>query len=248
MKTLITGHPKTGTTYLCRVLDCLLSDTQQISRQLSVDLKRIYRRRPHRADFSYLNNPLYFTQRIIPAYDAYIVLYRDFRDTLVSCYFQQQHREQTRFAGSIGEFVDFSFGGIRGIVAFYNEIEQHAQEKILPVSYERMTEELGAALVAGGIEHDAQNYEACFQANTFAAMREEEQRNYQQATDIAAQIELAPKDPNNYDTYKTRRGKIGGYTDYLSADEIARINAIIADEYRGKYIDRCTYADRYSKP
>ena len=31
---------------------------------------------------------------------------------------------------------------------------------------------------------------------------------------------LKPADKNDKDTYKTRKGKIGGYKDYLSKDEI----------------------------
>ena len=38
---------------------------------------------------------------------------------------------------------------------------------------------------------------------------------------------LKPADPNDPESYKTRKGKVGGYKDYLNNDEINIINAKI---------------------
>ena len=35
---------------------------------------------------------------------------------------------------------------------------------------------------------------------------------------------LRPKDPGDPDSYKVRRGKVGGYTDYLDARDVAYLN------------------------
>jgi hypothetical protein len=61
-------------------------------------------------------------------------------------------------------------------------------------------------------------------------MRKLEVQNYG-ISNVAECIELAPKDPTNTDTYKTRRGKIGGYVDYLTPDDVAKINAVVLAEY-----------------
>jgi hypothetical protein len=38
---------------------------------------------------------------------------------------------------------------------------------------------------------------------------------------------LKPTDPGNADSYKVRRAKVGGYRDYFSDDEVARLDAWI---------------------
>jgi len=40
---------------------------------------------------------------------------------------------------------------------------------------------------------------------------------------------MAPADRSNPDSYKVRRGKVGGYRDYFDDGQIARIDAIIGD-------------------
>jgi len=39
---------------------------------------------------------------------------------------------------------------------------------------------------------------------------------------------LRPGDPDNPDSFKTRRAKVGGYHDYFDAAQIAEIDAIVA--------------------
>jgi hypothetical protein len=245
MKILLTGYPKSGTTYLCRLLDCLLQDTHQISKQLSSDIKRAYRRDTQRIYFSYLNNPLYNKHQLVPAFESAVVLYRDFRDILVSCYFQQKHREHTKYAGALSEFIDFDFGGIRSIVRFYNTVEQ-AQPNMLAVSYETLAENVPAILSKLDEKKDNAFIQRCLAQNSFENMRKLEVQNYG-TSDTAERIELAPKDLDNTDTYKTRRGKIGGYVDYLTPNDVAKINAIVQAEYANAENNRWCYADCNSK-
>ena len=39
---------------------------------------------------------------------------------------------------------------------------------------------------------------------------------------------LRPGDPDNQDSFKTRRAKVGGYHDYFDAEQIAAIDALVA--------------------
>lgn len=245
MKILLTGYPKSGTTYLCRLLDCLLQDTHWISKQLSSNLKRVYRRGDQRVYFSYLNNPLYNKHQIVPPFTQSIVLYRDFRDILVSCYFQQKYRENTKYAGTLSEFIDFDFGGIRSIVRFYSAVEQ-AQPNLLAVSYETLAESLPTILSALNVETDSAFIQRCLAHNSFENMRNLEIQNYG-TNDVAERIELSPKDLTNTDTYKTRRGKIGGYVDYLTPADVIKINSVVLAEYKDAASNRWCYADCNSK-
>ena len=38
---------------------------------------------------------------------------------------------------------------------------------------------------------------------------------------------MAPRDTSNPDSYKVRRAKVGGYRDYFTAEEVARIDELV---------------------
>jgi len=40
---------------------------------------------------------------------------------------------------------------------------------------------------------------------------------------------MAPRDQDNPDSYKVRRAKVGGYRDYFDDEQIAAIDAMVAD-------------------
>jgi hypothetical protein len=41
---------------------------------------------------------------------------------------------------------------------------------------------------------------------------------------------LKPAERSDEDSYKTRKGRVGGYTDYLTDDEIRRLNEKMQDD------------------
>ena len=222
MKTLITGFPKSGTTWLCRILDCLLKNEYKISKQISQNIKRIYNSTDHTVIFSYLNNPLYTTRFEVPNHDKCIILYRDFKDILVSCYFQQKHREHTKYSGTISEFIDFDYGGIKSIINFYKTIEEQGKNKEY-LYYEKMEESIKSLSM-----FDKTKLDACLELNSFDNMRQQEIANYSNTQITASDlIELCPKDISNINSYKTRNGKAGDYINYLSKNDIDKINKIL---------------------
>jgi len=226
MKILITGFPKSGTTWLCRTLDCLLNNEYKISKQISQNIKRIYTSKDHTVIFSYLNNPLYTTKFAVPNHDKCIVLYRDFKDILVSCYFQQKYRESTKYNGTISEFIDFDYGGIKSIINFYKAIEEQGKDKEY-LYYEKMEESIRSLSI-----FDKTNLDECLELNNFDNMRQQEVANYSNAQITGSDlIELCPKDINNINSYKTRSGKVGDYINYLSKEYIEKIDRII-DNYK----------------
>jgi hypothetical protein len=227
MKILITGFPKSGTTWLCRTLDCLLDNKYTISKHISLNIKRLYRSKDHTIFFSYLNNPLPLCNQSIevPNHDKCIVLYRDFKDIIVSCYFQQKYRENTNYSGTISEFIDFDYGGIKSIINFYRAIEEQGKDKEY-LYYEKMKESIRSLSI-----FDKTKLDECLKFNSFDNMRQQETANYSnsQITDSDL-IELCPKDIKNINSYKTRNGKVGDYINYLSKEDIEKIDRII-DNY-----------------
>jgi len=224
MKILITGFPKSGTTWLCRTLDCLLKNKYKIFKQISHNIKRIYASKYHTVIFSYLNNPLYATKFEVPNHDKCIILYRDFKDILVSCYFQQKYRESTKYGGTLSEFIDFDYGGIKSIINFYKAIEEQGKDKEY-LYYEKMEESIRSLSV-----FDKTKLDECLELNSFDNMRNQEIANYSNAKITGSDlVELCPKDINNIDSYKTRNGKVGDYINYLSQENIEKIDSIASN-------------------
>jgi len=221
MKTLITGFPKSGTTWLARILDCLLADEYKIFKQIK-HIKRIYISKNNTIIFSHLNNPLYSTILDVPEHDKCIILYREFKDILVSCYFQQKHREKTNYSGTISEFIDFDLGGIKSIINFYKTIEENGNNKEY-LHYEKMEESLKSLSL---INNQKLNY--CIESNTFEKMRKQEIENYSKKNiSMSDKTELCPKDINNINSYKTRNGKIGDYINHLTQEDIEKIDKLM---------------------
>ena len=224
MKTLITGFPKSGTTWLCRILDCLLKDEYRISKHISLNVKRLYRSKDHTVIFSYLNNslPLCSESITVPNHDKCIILYRDFKDIVVSCYFQQKYRESTNYSGTISEFIDFDNGGIKSIINFYKAVEEQGKDKEY-LYYEKMEESIKSLSI-----FDKTKLDTCLELNSFENMRQQEIANYSNAQITGSDlIELCPKDINNINSYKTRSGKVGDYINYLSKEDIEKIDKIL---------------------
>ena len=227
MNILITGHPKSGTTWLCRILDCLLQASYRVYKNIDGNIKRIYTSKNDVVIFSYLNNPLKTTCFKMPKHDKCIVLYREFKDLLVSCYFQQKFRAENRYSGEISEFVDYAYGGIDNIVRFYNFVEQHGRDKEY-LYYEKMEETLQALSV-----FDKTKLTECIALNSFENMRKQEVENYAnygaaKSNAFTASLppqELCPTDINNINSYKTRNGEVGAYINYLSQKDIEKIDA-----------------------
>lgn len=179
-----------------------------------------------------------------------VLLIRDPRDALVSLYFHMKYR----CGSDIGELHDFIHGrqgGIDTVIAFYN---QWAADRTTPkafhvIRYEslhaRPVNELTTLFHFLGIhdmEEDSLRYavdQCCF-----ARMRDLEHR------DALRCDKLRPGDVSNTESYKTRRGVVGGFRDYLSPTQIqtleARINTGLSDFF-GDYKYCCVTAGRHDE-
>jgi hypothetical protein len=67
----------------------------------------------------------------------------------------------------------------------------------------------------------------CIESNTFEKMRKQEIENYSKKNiSMSDKTELCPKDINNINSYKTRNGKIGDYINYLTQEDIKKIDKL----------------------
>ena len=149
-----------------------------------------------------------------------LLLTRDLRDVMVSLYFQVTKREQI-FSGSISELiVDPVLGAdaaVNIINSWWNELRQ--SDMFIHTSYENLTlqteYELARILSHFGEPAPDMNIVAeAIQFSNFTNMQEMERD--QKISDVI----LTPGDSDDPESFKVRRGIVGGYKDYMSEMDI----------------------------
>lgn len=180
-----------------------------------------------------------------------IFMVRDPRDVFVSYYFHKSKREKPRsfwwfqkkrrethtpFSGSLSDFLKEDIGGFDTIIRYYNI---WAENKNLPkefmiVRYEDMKKDpntvLRKVLDFVGLEciTDAEVADAVEYAK-FENMKKIESGN------AVGSYKLKPGDKNDNDSYKVRKGKVGGYIEYFTPEEIELLNKKMADNLTPLY-------------
>jgi hypothetical protein len=161
-----------------------------------------------------------------------IFLTRNIKDVLVSSYFQATLREATdglgMYAGSIAEFIRSERFGARKIATFYNiwHANRELPGQFLEVSYEDMHLDpaavLSAALDAIGLAGvDAASLQRAVEFARFDHLKQLESQQYFNNPILSAVR------PAKQDSFKLRRGLVGGYGAYLTGEDIQYIDGVI---------------------
>jgi hypothetical protein len=159
-----------------------------------------------------------------------ILLVRDLRDTVVSTYFSRIHRTPP-YTGTLHEFLYESTHSFGSMLEFYNLWAKHREvlKELMLVRYEDLRQDpagrlrevmdfIGVKTVPPELIHEAVEFAS------FENMRKLE------AEDAFGSFRLRPGDRNAPDSYKTRRGVVGGYADYFCEQDIEYMNRRIARE------------------
>lgn len=167
-----------------------------------------------------------------------VFIVRDPRDIIVSWYFHTTRREkQIDKKMLLSEFIRGEYTGMPRLVLFYNiwqyVISRHICPTIIIMRYEDMSKdmysEMSRVLSFWELPIDKAILEKAVKASTFEKMQIVERNRGLKATDPDVYWELTPGNVNDPDSYKVRRGVIGGYVDYLSKDDIKYINNYLRD-------------------
>ena len=161
--------------------------------------------------------------------DARVVfLVRDPRDVAVSQYFSLTKRTEGGYAGTISDFVRDEDLGPANHIAYLNVWARAEHPALKLLSYEALQADTGGELVdvlafAGAAPMDPVTIADAVAYGSFDSMRAmEAQGTFKSGM-------LRPTDPSDPATFKTRSGKVGGYTEHLSDADIAHIDALIAE-------------------
>ena len=150
---------------------------------------------------------------------------RDLRDLLVSCYFQATRRIHV-FEGSISSFIRHPCFGAEKILRFYVIWHEACRvpRSFTTLTYEAMHRDTVSAATAAakwlGISPDPATLARAIEYASFDNMRRLEE------TGALDSGRMVPGNRLDQESYKTRRGKVGGYVDYLSNEDIAYLDDI----------------------
>lgn len=193
------------------------------------------------------------TDKSMYRHQKILLLVRDPRDVLVSSYFEKTRRkpakrkEKPRFTGTINEFVHQDIGGIDTIIAFYNNWlkNRDVPDDFKIVRYEDLRGSTREAFIdilnyIGLPEIDEKILDEVLELGRIEKMRKMEaqsargehgtRRSDPNVESAFMTRAFQPADPNDPETFKVRKGKVGGYVDYLGEEEIAFLGKKILEE------------------
>ena len=150
-----------------------------------------------------------------------VLLLRDPRDVCVSAYFHQT-RHKNRFSGSMPEFIGDEQFGLPSIISYHNSWARGlAGRQSLVVSYEDMSQDImstaSRVLSFLDLPIDESLLAAAIDEARFDSMKRAEQ---------TTRIPAHSYDPTDEESARVRKGKVGGFADYLSADDVGRITSL----------------------
>ncbi len=165
------------------------------------------------------------------------LLVRDPRDVVVSYYFQyvlrgdRERANDASFAGTLSDFIRHDIGGIRSVIGFYNiwAMNRGLPRRFAMIRYEDLHSDperelrsfveflglpdLGPARITSAVQVGAfENMRALERAGTLPGER------------------LAPAGSDDSEGFKTRRGVVGGYADYMTPDDVRYVDRLIEAE------------------
>ena len=248
---LLVSYHKSGRTWLRILLSKLLCKHFNIKDKKNKDLyfwlKKLYK---------YNNNVPkilvktdYAHDRILSGWDCYpeemdtsknqykdkkiIFLVRNPKSLIVSGYFHKTKRESSKkvFEGTLSEYVKTRKGGIDCIINFYNIWinQKHIFKDFLLVRYEDLSSdpnhELKKIIKFLNIDNVSEKHIGrSIEFASFKNMLKMEKTNYFKTESVK------PINRDDRESYKVRQGKVDGYLDYLSEEEVAYLDKKINEK------------------
>jgi hypothetical protein len=180
---------------------------------------------------------------------------REIKDTIVSSYFQFTKRTfnddgKPYYSGSIEDFVYDERFGVKKIIAFWNNWHERESnvKSFMRVTYEELHKDPVGMLTKMcefvDLDVGEENVKAVVNATSFENMKKAERegrqrwqgtsKDYKHEEEGVIRERVSHErashiDPNDNDCFKVRKGKVGGYVDYLNDKEIDYIDNLVKD-------------------
>jgi hypothetical protein len=243
---VIVSFGKSGRTWLRVMISRFYQVKHHLSERHLMGFDNLYRKNPAipRVFFTHDNYIKDYTRNISSKADFYdkrvVLLIRDPRDVAVSQFFQWKYRMRARkkvlnqYPGQdadvpIYDFVMNPNAGLPKIIDYLNLWEREAprMDNLLIVRYEDMRanprEILRKILDFMGTPSSDEEAREAVEFASYENMKQLESKR----VFWLSGGRMVPKDRNNPNSYKVRRAKVGGYTDYFDDEQVAKINALV---------------------
>ena len=237
---IIISIGKSGRTWLRILLKHYFSSTENTNNEIK-DAKKNISKNPdiyfthelweHRTKANIFNKVVgkYLIPNKILDGKKIIVLYRDPRDTAVSLFHHKTKRSKKRYDKDISSFIRDKTHGIQSIVNVMNKwSKQFSDHKnCLWISYENMKTDTQGALtqIVEFITRCSANRDGISSAVQFGDFKN--MKKMEASGSFNTNI-LSPTNPDDQNSYKVRKGKIGGYKEELSDADIKFVNRAIS--------------------
>ena len=249
---LVLSRAKSGRTWLRAILSRLYQRRHGLAEQQLLEYDNFHRQAPavpviamtHGHYLEQLARHPRHGQRLraMPV----VFLLRDPRDVAVSEYFQSTRRASAykrelydvEQPSSMFEFVMQAPLGLPAICDYLNFWHQELNDSgpVYRLFYESLraepAEELTRLLAFLGQDFTRAEIDDAVEFTAFAALKRKERENFFQNSRLKARN---TEDP---DSYKVRRGKVGGYRDYFSPEEIERIDRLVSERLESSLLAR----------
>ncbi|MGW8369211.1 MAG: sulfotransferase domain-containing protein [Gammaproteobacteria bacterium] len=230
----VVSYPKSGRTWFRFMLGKYIADTCGDLRTPAEYASSIFRDTPgipriaFAHDHSSCHQEHRFSAADLPGDKRFyrgskvVLLVRDPRDVLVSYYMHCTQRDPI-FAGTISEFARDEMFGIAKIVRFLNiwAVNQATPRDFLLLRYEEMKENPVAQLLRAvefmGLPVDAEIAGSAVAFASLGNMKSMERSGELDSGDGRFGVGAA----GNEESFKVRQGKVGGFADYLSDEDVA---------------------------
>ncbi len=240
----VLSYPKCGRTWLRLLMGKALVDDLSLTDANPMELSDLHRASPlvPRIRVTHDDNPQLKRPDEIErdkrryAGKKIVFLVRNPRDVVISYYFQASRRRD-RFAGTPSEFLRHQVGSLDTILDYYNV---WAESRGVPgdfclVRYEDLHRdaagELERVLRLVGRVPAREVVDRAVEFARFDNMRALERKN------AFGSARLRPADGADLESFKTRKGKVGGYREYLSPEDLDYLEARISERLSPFYAE-----------
>ncbi len=253
---LIIGHPKSGNTWLRTMISRLYQVRYGLPASIVVTSDELARRHPEVPRIS-ATNGYYSYEGAVGAklavgapdcdlrHKTIVMLARHPCDIAVSWYFQFTQRQSAHKQELINHFIDHPIDrrsismwdfvrhsdiGLPFLINYLNTWERNVRdlERAQVIRYEdlraRPAETLLKIISLIDPSFGEEEIEEAVRFGSFDNLRQLESQGF------FRQGGLKRRDAGNPDSFKVRRGKVGGYRDYFTDEQVAELEALVAAE------------------
>jgi hypothetical protein len=230
------SYPKAGRTWLRALVGKVLADTLGVSERRILETEFLTRRAGvPLIGFDHDGSAMRFNVRWqdMPrdrrryAGRRVLLMGRDVRDNMVSAYFQATRRIKV-WNQPVAPFLRDDCYGVDKLLTFYGIWSEH---RAIPAAFMFIRYEELHADTAGTLARVLPFFEIEAGSAAIAAAVDYCRFDNMQRGEAEQRFRgraLVPGIEGDAEAFKVRRGKVGGYVDYLSADEIAYIDDAVA--------------------